>query len=177
VIYNCASVNASTKNRIAFQYHQHSYQKYTLFGSDAKVYARTANRIAFQYHQHSHQNYRKISSSTLLQGNDVPPENINSDNESIRHAINKLVSIIDPNGDDSKLQSSSKQSSKVHIIGSGLCPTLLNLPLSTLHILSGVSGYYCTAWKCLLLFGFSSQVRRMGIAMILDSGVEGMDAL
>jgi len=32
----------------------------------------------------------------------------------------------------------------------------------------GVSGYYCTAWKCLLLFGFSSQVRRMGIAMILD---------
>ena len=96
-----------------------------------KVNASTASRIAFQYHQHSHQNYRKISSSTLLQGSDVSPE-------SIRYAINKLVSIIDPTGNNSKLQSStsSKQSSKVHIIGSGLCPTLLNLPLSTLHILS-----------------------------------------
>ena len=97
------------------------------------INASTANRIAFQYHQHTHQNYRKISSS-LLQGSDVSPENIN--NESIRHAIDKLVSIIDPAGDNSKLQSPSKQSSKVHIIGSGLCSTLLNLPLSTLHILS-----------------------------------------
>ena len=97
-----------------------------------KVNASTANRIAFQYHQQSHQIYRKISSSTL-EGSDVSPENIN--NESIRHAIDKLVSIIDPTGDNSKLQS-SKQSSKVYIIGSGLCPTLLNLPLSTLHILS-----------------------------------------
>ena len=101
-----------------------------------KVNASKANRIAFQYNQQSHQKFRKISSSTLLQGSDVSPENIN--NESIRHAIDKLVSIIDPAGDNSKLQSStsSKQSSKVHIIGSGLCPTLLNLPLSTLHILS-----------------------------------------
>ena len=102
-----------------------------------KVNARTANRIAFQYHQHSHQKYRKISSSTLFES-DISPENIKSDNESIRHAIDKLVSIIDPTGDNSKLQSStsSKQSSKVNIIGSGLSPTLLNLPLSTLHILS-----------------------------------------
>jgi len=101
-----------------------------------KVNASTANKIAFQYHQQSHQKYRKISSSTL-EGSDVSPEN-KSDNESIRHAINKLVSIIDPTGNNSKLQSStsSKQSSKVHIIGSGLCGTLLNLPLSTLHILS-----------------------------------------
>ena len=101
----------------------------------AKVNASTANRIAFQYHQHTHQNYRKISSSTTLFGSDVTSPENKPDNESIRYAVDKLVSIIDPTGDNSKLQS-SKQSSKVHIIGSGLCPTLLNLPLSTLHILS-----------------------------------------
>jgi len=101
----------------------------------AQFNASTAYRIAFQFQQQSHQNYRKISSSTL-QGSDVSPENIN--NESIRHAIDKLVSKIDPTGDNNKLPSStsSKQSSIVNIIGSGLCPTLLNLPLSTLHILS-----------------------------------------
>ena len=58
--------------------------------------------------------------------------------------IEKLTSIIDPTGDYSLHDSqkstisshSAIQSSIVHIIGTGLTPTLMNLPLSTLLILS-----------------------------------------
>eukprot|EP00970_Alexandrium_tamarense_P001541 scaffold164_cov212-Alexandrium_tamarense.AAC.13 len=61
-------------------------------------------------------------------------------NESLRSAIESLASIIDPtvNSIPTTTTSSSndKSSSVVHIIGTGLTPSLLSLPLSTLHILS-----------------------------------------
>ncbi|KAL9184054.1 hypothetical protein ACHAXT_002140 [Thalassiosira profunda] len=51
---------------------------------------------------------------------------------SLRGAIANLASILDEPGAAPR----EEQSSIVHIIGTGLCPTLLNLPLSTLLILS-----------------------------------------
>ena len=56
-------------------------------------------------------------------------------NESLRSTIQKLVNIIDDDHDASQ-SCNENQPSIVHIIGTGLCPTLLNLPLSTLQILS-----------------------------------------
>ncbi|KAL9184038.1 hypothetical protein ACHAXT_002124 [Thalassiosira profunda] len=52
---------------------------------------------------------------------------------SLRGAIANLASILD---EPAAPASRAEQSSIVHIIGTGLCPTLLNLPLSTLLILS-----------------------------------------
>ena len=56
----------------------------------------------------------------------------------IRHSIQNLVSIIDPSNNILADHASMPlhRNSKVHIVGTGVSPTLLNLPLSTLFILS-----------------------------------------
>src|SRR6056300_698418 len=70
------------------------------------------------------------------------------DNEeaSLRHAIERLVTLIGPTDDeeesvvkppsDGEADNNHHSPSIVHIIGTGLTPTLLSLPLSTLHLLS-----------------------------------------
>ncbi|KAL3799531.1 hypothetical protein HJC23_008658 [Cyclotella cryptica] len=60
-------------------------------------------------------------------------------NEILRKSINNIVNILDSTNNaipSSPSASDTKGSSVVHIIGTGLTPTLLSLPLSTLHILS-----------------------------------------
>lgn len=54
----------------------------------------------------------------------------------LKNAIENLVSIIDEPLSLPSSSAANTQFSEVHIIGTGLCPTLLNLPLSTLHVLS-----------------------------------------
>jgi len=76
--------------------------------------------------------FSPIKSLTRAAENMPDPERTET-NESLRHAIENLVSIID---EPVSPPSDTNQSSIVHIIGTGLTPTLLNLPLSTLHILS-----------------------------------------
>ena len=83
---------------------------------------------------------RKTSSHLRSSNDDGTSTSIDSDkrtetNESLRSTIQKLVNIIDDDHDASK-SCTENQPSIVHIIGTGLCPTLLNLPLSTLQILS-----------------------------------------
>ena len=90
-----------------------------------------------------------LASHDIGNGNDdllsPPLENSNHEpenNESLRQAIANLVSIID-SSDSSKNASPSlsphsttSSSSIVHVIGTGLTPSLLSLPLSTIHTLS-----------------------------------------
>ena len=98
-----------------------------------------SNRIAFQL---SRAHHRKSAKPSMIRASDVSAE-ADWNNDALRHTIDKLVSIIGPDDSSKTVQSmsslsssSTTQSSIVHIIGTGLCPTLLNLPLSTLHILS-----------------------------------------
>ncbi|KAL7529878.1 hypothetical protein ACHAXR_006656 [Thalassiosira sp. AJA248-18] len=72
--------------------------------------------------------------ASLQRASEVGPDKKSETNESLRGAIENLVSIIDE--PLSPPSAAANQSSIVHIIGTGLCPTLLNLPLSTLYILS-----------------------------------------
>ena len=68
------------------------------------------------------------------------------DNEeaSLRHAIERLVTLIGPTNEEENVvkppsdgeADNHHSPSIVHIIGTGLTPTLLSLPLSTLHLLS-----------------------------------------
>ncbi len=68
------------------------------------------------------------------------------DGEYLRRAIGDLVSIVHPSRDSTTSSyrdeittsdsSSMSSSSIVHIVGTGLNPTLMNLPLSTLYVLS-----------------------------------------
>ncbi len=72
----------------------------------------------------------------------------NDDSSSLRETIERLVSLIGPPDEDNIVQSplddstttdqtiQQQHSSIVHIIGTGLTPNLLSLPLSTLHLLS-----------------------------------------
>jgi len=55
-------------------------------------------------------------------------------NETLRQSIKNMVTII--NSTNHKIELSDKCSSIVHIIGTGLTPSLFSLPLSTLHLLS-----------------------------------------
>lgn len=60
-------------------------------------------------------------------------------NEILRQSINNIVTLLDSTNKaipSSPSAPDTKSSAVVHIIGTGLTPTLLNLPLSTLHILS-----------------------------------------
>ena len=59
-------------------------------------------------------------------------------NKSLRHSIQNLVSIIDSTNNTLSDHSSMPlhRNSIVHIVGTGVSPTLLNLPLSTLFILT-----------------------------------------
>ena len=99
-----------------------------------------SNRIAFQL---SRAHHRKSAKPSMIRASDVSAE-ADWNNDALRHTIDKLVSIIGPDDSSKTAQSmsslassaSTTQSSIVHIIGTGLYPTLLNLPLSTLHILS-----------------------------------------
>lgn len=82
------------------------------------------------------------STSSILQSS----SNSNDDESSLRETIEQLVSLIGPSssaqdnlGQPPLLDPTSKHPhtpSIVHIIGTGLTPTLLSLPLSTLHLLS-----------------------------------------
>mmetsp|Transcript_11791 Transcript_11791/g.25121 ORF Transcript_11791/g.25121 Transcript_11791/m.25121 type:complete len:411 (+) Transcript_11791:69-1301(+) len=65
----------------------------------------------------------------------IDPE-MRETNESLRQSIQKLVSIINEPQSLTPPPTNNPSASVVHIIGTGLTPTLLNLPLSTLHILS-----------------------------------------
>ncbi|KAL7475376.1 hypothetical protein ACHAW6_001294 [Cyclotella cf. meneghiniana] len=60
-------------------------------------------------------------------------------NEILRQTINNIVTLLDSTNKaipSSPSAPDTKSSAVVHIIGTGLTPTLLSLPLSTLHILS-----------------------------------------
>jgi siroheme synthase len=60
-------------------------------------------------------------------------------NEILRQSINNIVTLLDSTNKaipSSPSASDTKSSAGVHIIGTGLTPTLLSLPLSTLHVLS-----------------------------------------
>ncbi|KAL3826964.1 hypothetical protein ACHAXA_000028 [Cyclostephanos tholiformis] len=80
---------------------------------------------------------RSIIAMQLTGGDGWETERTATDetNEYLRRAIEGLVSIINPMYDP-PLGGSNTQTSIVHIIGTGLSPTLMNLPLSILHILS-----------------------------------------
>lgn len=85
--------------------------------------------------------YQKLHS--LATGDDSYSQEVKTDG-SLRNSIHHLASIIDPNftpiSEYPSIQSSqyqySSHNSTVHIIGTGVSPTLLTLPLSTLFILS-----------------------------------------
>mmetsp|Transcript_5229 Transcript_5229/g.7796 ORF Transcript_5229/g.7796 Transcript_5229/m.7796 type:complete len:399 (-) Transcript_5229:2276-3472(-) len=65
---------------------------------------------------------------------------LTDDDSSLRETIERLVSLIGPSDNDNLVKPPTHDAqhhpSIVHIIGTGLTPTLLSLPLSTLHLLS-----------------------------------------
>ena len=89
---------------------------------------------AYQVPRSYHSFNRKIS--LQAEKSDLSLHSANNDNEPLRQAIDKLASIIDPIYANNDSTTPWQSSTVVHIIGTGLCPTLLNLPLSTLQILS-----------------------------------------
>eukprot|EP00984_Skeletonema_dohrnii_P003229 scaffold1073_cov113-Skeletonema_dohrnii-CCMP3373.AAC.2 len=81
------------------------------------------------------------SSLQASSSSDNPSRTTSSDDaSSLRETIERLVSLIGPPDDDNLVkpptQNAQHHPSTVHIIGTGLTPTLLSLPLSTLHLLS-----------------------------------------
>ena len=85
---------------------------------------------AFACTNNSHPRHRALSIVTFASRDDGP-------NDALRQSIQNMVSIL--NSDETTAQSSSindQEHSVVNIIGTGLTPTLLSLPLSTLHMLS-----------------------------------------
>ena len=104
---------------------------------------------AFHYFHHCPSVHStSSSSSSLLQSsssnNDNPTIGTSNDESSLRETIERLVSLIGPSAEDNLVkpppdstadQHTQHHPSIVHIIGTGLTPTLLSLPLSTLHLL------------------------------------------
>ena len=93
---------------------------------------------------HCPSSVRSTSPSSLLQASsssDNPSRTTSADDDSsLRETIERLVSLIGPPDDDNIVkpptQNAQQNPSIVHIIGTGLTPSLLSLPLSTLHLLS-----------------------------------------
>lgn len=108
-------------------------------------------RSSAAFHFHHCPSVRSTSSpSSLLQSSSSNNDNpmistSNDDDSSLRETIERLVSLIGPSDEDNLVkppldstadQDTQHHQSIVHIIGTGLTPTLLSLPLSTLHLLS-----------------------------------------
>ena len=97
------------------------------------IFAITAVRTAaFSYYgQYRHLRCNAALSTATFASKD------DASNDALRQSIQKVVSIL--NSDETMIQTSSltdRKHSVVNIIGTGLTPTLLSLPLSTLHMLS-----------------------------------------
>ena len=107
-----------------------------------RLLGKFSSSTTFQYRPHK----KTIKASTCLShpiNGDCPDPDETHINKSLRQSIQQLASIIDPTGtllnnypSVASSLSSPSHHSIVHIIGTGVTPTLLNLPLSTLFLLS-----------------------------------------
>jgi siroheme synthase len=99
---------------------------------------------AFFHHCPSSSARSKASQLQSSSNNDNPSRTTTSTDESssLREAIESLVSLIGPSSSEDNLvkpppsEKNTHHPSIVHIIGTGLTPNLLSLPLTTLHLLS-----------------------------------------
>jgi len=107
-----------------------------------RLMGKCSSSITFQCHPRKKTIKASKFMSRPIHNDDGPdPEEANT-NISLRQSIQQLASIIDPTGTSlnnylsEASSSSTSHHSIVHIIGTGVTPTLLNLPLSTLFLLS-----------------------------------------
>ena len=111
------------------------FGSFTALAVLATAFSDGQNNIS-SFHKH-----RASSSSAVRASRDE--QSRGEPNEMLRQSIKNLASILDSDQSVTPMTQSSDCSSTVHIIGTGLNPSLSSLPLSTLHILSEADVVLC----------------------------------